>query len=97
MTAEGKHIKIQRNIFSECFYVLGMSEMYRASKIEIYKVNNSVNTLLELFLSSSLLFLFSFFVLSIISTTLLPNFCQIPFEGLALLSIVSSGHVETEF
>ncbi|CAI9714839.1 N-acylglucosamine 2-epimerase-like isoform X1 [Octopus vulgaris] len=37
MTAEGKHIKIQRNIFSECFYVLGMSEMYQASKIETYK------------------------------------------------------------
>ena len=38
LTQEGKPIKVQRTIFSECFYTMAMSELARATKEEKYKV-----------------------------------------------------------
>lgn len=38
VTAEGKPIKIQRTIFTECFYAIAMAELYRASNLIKYKV-----------------------------------------------------------
>ena len=38
VTSDGKPVKLQRTIFSECFYVMAMSEMGRATKDEAYKV-----------------------------------------------------------
>lgn len=37
VTAEGKPIKIQRTIFTECFYAIAMAELYRASNLIKYK------------------------------------------------------------
>ena len=40
VTAEGQPIKIQRTIFTECFYVIAMAELARASNLSRYKVRN---------------------------------------------------------
>lgn len=40
VTAEGEPIKIQRTIFTECFYVIAMAELARASNLSKYKVRN---------------------------------------------------------
>ncbi|XP_022081272.1 N-acylglucosamine 2-epimerase-like [Acanthaster planci] len=37
VTKDGKAVKIQRTIFSECFYMLAMSELARATKDDMYK------------------------------------------------------------
>ncbi|XP_041349589.1 N-acylglucosamine 2-epimerase-like [Gigantopelta aegis] len=37
LTRDGKTIKIQKTIFSECFYAMAMSELYKATKTQIYK------------------------------------------------------------
>ena len=37
-TRDGKPLKIQRTIFSECFYFMAMSEVYIATRDELYKV-----------------------------------------------------------
>ncbi|XP_020629032.1 N-acylglucosamine 2-epimerase-like [Orbicella faveolata] len=37
VTAEGEPIKIQRTIFTECFYVIAMAELARASNLSKYK------------------------------------------------------------
>ncbi|XP_061187726.1 N-acylglucosamine 2-epimerase-like [Saccostrea echinata] len=37
ITRDGKPIKIQRTLFSECFYLMAMSEVARATGIEKYK------------------------------------------------------------
>ena len=49
VTAEGEPIKIQRTIFTECFYVIAMAELARASSLSKYKVRNLA---LKLFSSS---------------------------------------------
>ena len=46
LTKDGKPIKIQRQIFSECFYVMAMSEMYRVLQDDIYKVGLCVDILM---------------------------------------------------
>ena len=38
LTQDGRPIKVQRTIFSECFYTMAMSELARATKEEKYKV-----------------------------------------------------------
>lgn len=38
VTRDGKAIKIQRSLFSECFYLMAMSEVGRATGVEKYKV-----------------------------------------------------------
>ena len=38
LTADGKPVKLQRTIFSECFYVMAMSELARATNDASYKV-----------------------------------------------------------
>ena len=38
VATDGKVIKIQRKIFSECFYMLAMSELARATQDHKYKV-----------------------------------------------------------
>ena len=40
VTAEGQPIKIQRTIFTECFYVIAMAELARASNLSRYQVRN---------------------------------------------------------
>ncbi|XP_038067868.1 N-acylglucosamine 2-epimerase-like [Patiria miniata] len=37
VTKEGKAVKVQRTIFSECFYMLAMSELARATNDDVYK------------------------------------------------------------
>ncbi|KAM4695675.1 N-acylglucosamine 2-epimerase [Rhinophrynus dorsalis] len=37
LTREGRAVKIQRTIFSECFYVMGMDGLWRTTKEERYK------------------------------------------------------------
>lgn len=37
-TRDGQPIKIQRTIFSECFYFMAVSELYIATKNKIYEV-----------------------------------------------------------
>ena len=44
VTAEGKPIKIQRTIFTECFYAIAMAELYRASNLIKYKVGTRLST-----------------------------------------------------
>ncbi len=39
VTADGKPIKLQRTIFSECFYVTAMAEIGKATGNEEYKVH----------------------------------------------------------
>lgn len=39
VTRDGKAIKIQRSLFSECFYLMAMSEVGRATGVEKYKVH----------------------------------------------------------
>ncbi|KAK3739776.1 hypothetical protein RRG08_028215 [Elysia crispata] len=38
LTREGRPVKLQRTIFSEAFYVMAMSEMYRVTSEDRYKV-----------------------------------------------------------
>ena len=38
LTKEGKSTKVQKTIFSECFYLMAMSELYKATKTNIYMV-----------------------------------------------------------
>ena len=38
VTAEGKPVKLQRTIFSECFYVMAMAEVARATGKDAYQV-----------------------------------------------------------
>lgn len=38
VTAEGQPIKMQRTIFTECFYVIAMAELARASNLSKYRV-----------------------------------------------------------
>ena len=38
VTAEGQPIKIQRTVFTECFYTLAMAELARASNLPKYRV-----------------------------------------------------------
>jgi N-acylglucosamine 2-epimerase len=38
VTADGKPIKTQRKLFTECFYVMAMAELGRATNIQKYKV-----------------------------------------------------------
>ena len=38
LTRDGRPIKTQRSIFSECFYTLAMSELARATGDQKYKV-----------------------------------------------------------
>ena len=38
VTADGRVVKIQRKIFSECFYMMAMCELARATKDDKYKV-----------------------------------------------------------
>nr|CAB3265520.1 N-acylglucosamine 2-epimerase-like [Phallusia mammillata] len=38
VTKDGQAIKIQRNLFSECFFVMAMSETWRATNVDKYKV-----------------------------------------------------------
>lgn len=40
VTADGQPIKIQRTLFTECFYVLAMAELARASNLSKYRVRN---------------------------------------------------------
>ena len=42
VTRDGKPIKIQRSVFSECFYTLGMSELARVTKEQRYKVKRFI-------------------------------------------------------
>ncbi|XP_077976850.1 N-acylglucosamine 2-epimerase-like [Glandiceps talaboti] len=44
LTRDGRPIKIQRTIFAECFYMLAMSEVARATKTQKYK-EEAVNVL----------------------------------------------------
>ena len=39
VTKDGKAVKIKKTIFSECFYILAMSELARATQDNKYKVN----------------------------------------------------------
>lgn len=39
VTKSGDPIKYQRTIFTECFYVLGMSELFKASNSDHFKVS----------------------------------------------------------
>ena len=38
LTRDGKPLKTQRTIFAECFYMMAMSELYRATSTDLYKV-----------------------------------------------------------
>ena len=40
ITKSGKAVKTKSNIFSECFYILAMSELARATLDQKYKVTN---------------------------------------------------------
>ena len=40
LTKDGKPVKIQRTIFTECFYMMAMSELARATKKSVYKVSS---------------------------------------------------------
>ena len=42
LTRDGKAIKVQRTLFSECFYFMAMSELFRATADVTYKVTNHV-------------------------------------------------------
>lgn len=46
LTQDGKPVKSQRTIFSECFYTMAMSELARATGKEKYKVQ-IMNSLCE--------------------------------------------------
>ncbi|XP_068105859.1 N-acylglucosamine 2-epimerase [Hyperolius riggenbachi] len=37
VTRDGRAVKIQRTIFSECFYVMAMDELWRTTQNEVYK------------------------------------------------------------
>lgn len=39
LTRDGKPLKIQRTIFSECFYLMALSELAIATEEEKYKVS----------------------------------------------------------
>ena len=43
-TCDGKPMKIQRTIFSECFYIMAMAGLYQATKEKIYKVKQNGET-----------------------------------------------------
>ncbi len=43
VTRDGRPVKIQRQIFSECFYLQGLAELARATKEDKYKVNKIIN------------------------------------------------------
>ena len=47
VTRDGRPIKIQRSVFSECFYTLGMSELARATNEQKFKVWNLENLFYE--------------------------------------------------
>ena len=40
VTRDGRPVKIQRTIFSEVFYLMGLIELSRATKEDKYKVRN---------------------------------------------------------
>ena len=42
MTRDGKQVKVQRTIFSESFYMQGMSELAIATGKQIYKVHMKI-------------------------------------------------------
>lgn len=42
VAADGKPIKLQRKLFTECFYAMAMAELGHATNIQKYKVTCSV-------------------------------------------------------
>lgn len=38
VTADGRPIKLQRKLFTECFYAMAMAELGRATDVQKYKV-----------------------------------------------------------
>ena len=40
VTRDGKPVKVQRTIFTECFYVMAMAAMHRATSKQHFRVND---------------------------------------------------------
>lgn len=45
VTAEGQPIKIQKTLFTECYYALAMAELARATSVKKYRVRDCFTVL----------------------------------------------------
>ena len=42
-SADGKPVKLQRKPYTECFYIMALTELYRATENQRYQVSSVVN------------------------------------------------------
>ncbi len=50
VTKAGKPLSLQRKPYTECFYIMGLAELYKATNTQKYLVSQSINQLTCLYI-----------------------------------------------